>query len=147
MPNYERIGNDAYMTPKWCVYSLLSKWKPRNIYIWEPACGTGNIAEVLRNDYYVYTSDIHDYGYNLDTQTDFLKEKTNCSTIITNPPYTLIQEFIEKALEVTKGEEGQVVMLLRHEWDAPKSHRKYLQWPFAQKILLPKRPLWIDGAS
>lgn len=139
--NYERIAADAYMTPKWCVESLLGKWTPRSVVIDEPACGTGNIVTVLRDyGYKVTASDINDYGDNL--VEDFLIGGLDDFCIITNPPYTLIKEFISRALENTKKERGQVAFLLRHEWDAPKSHRQYLQWPFAHKFILPKRPIW-----
>lgn len=139
---YERVEADAYMTPKWCVESLLSKWTPRSKYVWEPACGTGNISTILKeHNYYVISTDINQYGYGEYLQ-DFLNCDDKFCCIITNPPYTLIPEFIEKALRATENLKGQVAFLLRHEWDAPKSHRKWLGYPFAGKYILPKRPIW-----
>lgn len=148
MTIYDRLEADAYMTPKWCVRSLLNKWQPRMPHeVWEPACGTGNISEVFYEElgWRPVSSDIRNTGYGIPN-IDFLTHRCNYpdySCIITNPPYTLIKEFITRAIN-TEGVQ-QVAFLLRHEWDAPKSHRPYLQWPFVYKFILPKRPLWIDG--
>jgi len=58
---------------------------------WEPACGEGHMAEVLR-EYFrsVDASDIHDYGYECRSPVDFLGrgvEGTRADWIITNPPF------------------------------------------------------------
>lgn len=70
--------------------------------IWEPACGTGNLAQPLtKNGFVVYASDLKDRGFG-EVHVDFLNTKIdNCPPIIlTNPPYSLATEFIEQALEI-----------------------------------------------
>ena len=75
--------------------------------IWEPACGCGNISEVLKkHGYKVSSTDLHDRGYG-ESGLDFLKTKIAFSdphfiidTIITNPPYSLANEFILHAMDI-----------------------------------------------
>lgn len=71
--------------------------------IWEPACGCGNISKVLiKHGYRVYSSDLYDRGFGEDG-IDFLqttKVPDTCSTIITNPPYALADEFVKHAMNI-----------------------------------------------
>lgn len=72
-------------------------------YIWECACGDGNLAKLLtQRGFIVYASDLKDRGY-CYPDVDFLKEKRTprgCNTILTNPPYSLANEFILHALDI-----------------------------------------------
>ena len=74
-----------------------------NFKIWEPACGCGNISEVLiDHGYSVISTDMYDRGYG-ESGVDFLattKMPANCDTIITNPPYSLSNEFILHAMDI-----------------------------------------------
>jgi hypothetical protein len=55
-------GNDLYETPPVAVHALL-KVEPLPRVIWEPACGPGNIVNVLRSaGHRVYASDLVNYG-------------------------------------------------------------------------------------
>lgn len=71
--------------------------------IWEPACGCGNISKVLQSHgYEVISSDLHDRGFGF-SGFDFLdsvKVPERCNTIITNPPYSLANEFILHAMDI-----------------------------------------------
>jgi hypothetical protein len=71
--------------------------------ILEPACGNNAIVSVLLEK---YTGITH---YDLSGGMDFLKESNPYDTIITNPPYSLAFEFIQKAKEVAK---QKIIMLL-----------------------------------
>jgi hypothetical protein len=108
---FEARGQDCYETPPCAVEALLKVEKlPKNI--WEPACGSGNIAEVLRAaGHEVHASDLHDYGCGCP-DVDFLEADIDGGTlpgaIVTNAPYKLAQAFVEKALELPL-----VIMLLR----------------------------------
>ena len=83
------------------------KFKPRTIRdhvpscIWECACGNGNLASYLiQNGFHVYASDLKDRGYGI-RGIDFLQAKSTYNPIIlTNPPYSLANEFIEHALKI-----------------------------------------------
>lgn len=106
-------GDDFYATPPEAVHSLLAveaKWLPRGT-IWEPACGDGAIADVLcQHGHNVYCTDLVERGYS-EGSIDFLQTRGNygAASIITNPPFKLAREFVDKALEHAP----YVAMLLR----------------------------------
>lgn len=95
----EREKNDFYATDPKAMYKLLEH-ETFNQDIWEPACGEGNLSEVLKEKgYNVYSTDLIDRGYAND-HFDFLKtEKKWQGDIITNPPFKLAIEFVKKSLE------------------------------------------------
>jgi hypothetical protein len=69
----------------------------------EPACGGGHMVKVLK-EYFdkVESCDIADYGQ--DRIADFLSKdvEQECDFIITNPPFNLAEEFVIKALSMTR---------------------------------------------
>lgn len=146
---YERIERDAYYTPAWCTEALLRHVKFSGP-IWEPAAGAGDMTRVLTAaGHDVASSDIA-YGwaeYELGLyQLDFLTTALPCNVvhIVTNPPYTLAREFIERALELTVKSGGKVAMLLRNEYDSAATRQHlFSKCPqFALKLVLTKRPRW-----
>jgi len=66
----------------------------------EPACGEGHIAKLL-DPYKTKSFDLIDRGYG-NGGVDFLTNNLlgEYSTVITNPPFALFQEFAEKALTI-----------------------------------------------
>ena len=104
--------NDCYYTPPCAVDALLAIEKlPR--LIWEPACGTGNIVKVLREaGHNVIATDLHYRGCPSSRALDFLQhrpKRREVDAIVTNPPYSLAEQFIAKSLLHAP----LVVMLLR----------------------------------
>jgi len=95
---------DFYPTPPAATKALLAaeQFEGR---IWEPACGSGAMSDVLvEHGYDVLSTDIHDYGYaGMSAKLDFLKagSDTIVDNVVTNPPFTLGQKFVEKALSVS----------------------------------------------
>lgn len=74
---------------------------------WEPACNRGYMADALRPYFqYVAATDVHDYGYRAGHDPrDFLfpdPQIKKFDWVITNPPFRLGQQFIERALEVSR---------------------------------------------
>lgn len=120
--------------------------------VWEPAVGKGKMAKVLqKHGADVYGSDIWDYGCGYDV-ADFLLTWVNPDQrdIVTNPPFAedLADKFIEHALILTQPFGGRVAMLLRNEFDCAASRRNIFgKPPFATKIVLLKRPRWIDDST
>ena len=94
----QSVINDMLYTPYESIYPIL-KYIPKTGSIWECTdCGKSKIAEVLKNNgYTVHSSDIVG-GF------DFLKDKPDFEfdMIITNPPYSLKDDFIEKCYEYEK---------------------------------------------
>ena len=70
--------------------------------IWEPACGEGHISKVLQaHGYEVISTDLIYRGFGDPEPLDFLKETLDDfeGDIITNPPYSMGLEFVQRALE------------------------------------------------
>lgn len=87
----DRHPKDDYPTdPRW-TRALLRNVKLRGT-IWEPAAGDGAIVKVLEAEgYSVVATDI-------SRGEDFLTSGREADTIITNPPYRLLDRFIEHGL-------------------------------------------------
>jgi hypothetical protein len=139
---YERKALDFYATPAWVTEALVGHVVARPGLIWEPACGDGQMVNVLKEQFVVLATDINNTGL------DFLavKEMPNCGIrgIITNPPYDKAEEFCAHALELTKQVGGYVAMLLRCDFDHAKS-RSYLfrdHPAWSKKLVLTKRIVW-----
>jgi hypothetical protein len=149
-PSFVRRDLDHYPTPDWvsaAILPYLSRHLKTASSIWEPACGTGCMAEVLRRDHTVIATDIADYGYS-NGICDFLKSGEPASVIVTNPPYNGAEIFIRHALKLTENKHGIVAMLLRNEYDSAVGRIDlFNKPPFARKIVLTRRPRWIPGTT
>lgn len=89
---------DFYETPPEATHALL-RVEAFLGYVLEPACGAGAIARVLGyHSIPVMTNDIHQYGYQLDHQRDFLQHCWPVPNIIMNPPYNQAEKFVRHAL-------------------------------------------------
>lgn len=121
-----RIEQDFYPTPLTAFNPLMPyiKQLPQIRYkdafngdpiVFEPACGDGRLISAMNAE------GIPAYGDDLDNGYDFLVDETPREIIVTNPPFSLAQEFIERATTNS----GDVFMLLRlnflgsqerHDW-------------------------------
>lgn len=98
--DHDRERADYYATEPAAV-EWLCKLETFNHKVLEPSCGAGHISEVLKaHGYEVESRDLVDRGYG--TQADFLSIDNQewDGDIITNPPYSFAQEFVEKALRI-----------------------------------------------
>lgn len=107
---------DFFPTPPWATRALmehiiipqlglLGRKQLRSMTCWEPACGMGDMAHPL-TEYFgrVLASDVHDYNGSF-SPIDFLLPGTEPPSvvlggvewIITNPPFALAEQFIERA--------------------------------------------------
>lgn len=96
----DRERADYYATEPAAV-EWLCKLETFNHKVLEPSCGAGHISEVLKaHGYEVESRDLVNRGYG--TQADFLSIDNQewDGDIITNPPYSFAQEFVEKALRI-----------------------------------------------
>lgn len=82
----KRKKSDFYETPYSLTWLLLENEKIEGSVL-EPACGNGAISKIVG-------------GIAYDKDVDFFNESNKYDTIITNPPYSLAQDFILKAKEV-----------------------------------------------
>ena len=137
-PLANREKDDFYPTPPEMTEALLSVEQFRD-EILEPACGDGAISRVLESHGYSVTStDLVYRGYG-EGGRDFLEEQHgSVPNIITNPPFTLVEEFIENAVSRANRKVailGRLGLLegqgRRKIWDATPPARV---WVFSRRI-------------
>ena len=126
---YQRKVLDQYETPAWVTLALIPHLPEFNGKIWEPACCSGKMVAALRQTGFDVV------GSDITQGVDFLRQapEMGVGAIITNPPYALAQELIERALHF---EDTRIVaMLLCTDFDNAGS-RAHL---FAAVRYLPKK--------
>lgn len=124
----ERQAEDYYATDPKAVHLLcqLEKFAPN---IREPACWEWHVSDVLKWYWYnVLSSDIVDRWY--WEVIDFMMDgRVFDGDIVTNPPYSIWKEFVEKALNsINNG--SKIAMFLKLQ---------FLEWK-ARKKLFEKNP-------
>jgi len=99
---------DDFPTPPWATRALLEHVirdeEYESMSCLEPACHKGYMSKVLKEKFKeVISSDIYDYGYG--TVEDFLTSTHAVNSfdwMITNPPFRLAEEFLNKALPIAR---------------------------------------------
>lgn len=95
-PPLSRNYRNDFQTPPEALEPLYPYLDP-DWLIWEPACGHGNLVRGLSaNGYHVYATDI------LDGWDFFSGDLEHFDCIITNPPYSQKQEFLERCYYLGK---------------------------------------------
>lgn len=141
-----RQKEDFYATPPIATETFLREFE---LYgeVLEPCCGMGHISKVIKDKYpdlKVTSTDIVDRGY-ADEVKDFLKDSfKECDVLITNPPYKLGKEFVDRALEISK---DKVIMLMKIQFLEAESRKEWLQsTPLKYVYVHSKRmSCWKDG--
>lgn len=95
------MHHDAYFTPPEMTVALMERQKFRGV-VWEPACGAGNMSEVVnRYGLPVVSSDVFNYGFPGTIRHDFLTDRPTWwfDSVVTNPPYSgkVIRPWIKRA--------------------------------------------------
>ena len=95
IPNRQGSPND-FQTPPEAIKPLLPYLK-KDWLIWECACGKGNLVNALNSEGFLTE------GTDILTGHDFLTwEPKGYDCIITNPPFSIKQEFLERAYKLGK---------------------------------------------
>lgn len=140
----KREKDDFYPTPPHATIALLEREK-FNGNVWEPACGDGAISKILEEKgFEVYSSDKFDRGYGVGG-IDFLTidSHSRFDNVITNPPYKLAQEFVEKALEVA---DKKVAMLLKLNFlESARRYEMFRKTPLKTVYVFSKRLNFYEG--
>jgi hypothetical protein len=119
----EREVNDYYATDPIAAQLLMQNEKLHKD-IWECACGGGHLSkEFEKAGYNVKSTDLIYRGYG-QGGVDFLEQTEQFTgDIITNPPYKLAYEFIEKGMElITEG--NKVCMFLKLQFLEGKKRKE-----------------------
>ena len=145
--NGERIDSDFYPTPKDVTIALM-EFLDKHGYInymlseknnvLEPCCGDGAISKVLiEYGFLVESNDIRFTEFQ-DRQIDYFFREFKRDVIITNPPFSMAEDFIKKALKET---DYLVAMLLKTQyWHASKRIKLFTDHPPAYILPLTWRP-------
>lgn len=111
---YKRNASDFYPTPPEATQALLDFLKlQKGTRVWEPACGEGHMVDAMK------ANGLECIGTDINTGTDFLAADIPEGTewIITNPPFSLAEQFIRKSAEHNVA----FAMLLKSQyWHAAK---------------------------
>ena len=141
-----RIDGDYYATPAWATELILDElYLPNGSLVLDPSAGEGAILDVAAR--YGHST----IGYELDgvragncrnkhstIQCDALGPDAWCyaSAIVGNPPFSLAQEFAEKAAQWAEANGSVAALLLRLAFAESKArvefHRSY---PSALRVL------------
>jgi len=99
-PPMRQGSPDDFQTPKEALLPLLP-YLNKDWYIWECACGNGNLVRGLEEHGY------HVNGTDILTGCDFLDWQSRVNTIwmdciVTNPPFKYKQQFLEQCYKLGK---------------------------------------------
>ena len=135
---YNRSAADFYPTPPDVTYALLDFLaSPAGAKIWEPACGQGHMVKAMEQKGYSVI------GTDLSSGTDFLEcAAMPCDWIITNPPFSLADKFIERCAQHGK----PFALLLKSQyWHAKKRLAIFKNTPPTYICPLTWRPDFMFG--
>lgn len=137
---YDRVADDWYVEPSWCIDALLVAEPPFKGLCADPACGGGNIPRRMRTaGVECFGADIVDRGYGV--QRDFFLDDTQYTSVISNPPYGPLQEFVEHALIFTTDRVAVLARLAFLEGQARRSFFKSTPlarvWVSSRRISMP----------
>jgi len=145
----DRAKNDFYPTPPEATRALLNFLDlPSNTHVWEPACGTGSMSQVLEERYKVTSTTLYDQGYG-EIGIDFLQSQSerscDCDWIITNPPFKISVDFIKRAMscDIT----GFAFLLKSQYWHAKSRIQLFFDTKPRYVLPLTWRPDFIGGGS
>lgn len=134
-----RRPSDLYPTPAEVTVALMRFLQlPPDVIVWEPASGKGDMVQAM------FSCGITAYGTDIERGVDFLKFSScpgyrigEIDWIITNPPFSLAEEFIRHAAELNK----PFAMLLKAQyWHAAKRAKLFEELPPSYILPLTWRP-------
>ena len=150
----KRNESDFYATPAWCVQNLLKAVNLPGGQWLEPAAGDGAIIRAvnrpdvkwdaweIRSEEKTFLAPLADVHIGDFTQA-LLPTSYRYAVAITNPPFSLAQEFIEKAMYCA----DHVVMLLRLNYLASKKRYDFMSKNTPDVYVLPTRPSFTNGGT
>jgi len=133
---YSRAASDWYVEPRSCINALLDVETFAG-QSWDPSCGGGNIPLAMQaRGLNCWGSDIADRGFGT-TGLSFFDAEDRADSIVSNPPYGVIEDYIDRALSLT---DCKVAILARLAFLEGQARRqKFTQWPLARVWVSSKR--------
>lgn len=136
---YKRNESDFYPTPPEATIALLDFLKiPKDKKIWEPACGENHMVNAIKE----YGYDV--VGTDIQTGTDFLTADIpdGIDWIITNPPFSVSESFIERCIWSKK---PFALLLKAQYWHAKRRVNLFREHPPKYILPLSWRPDFMMG--
>jgi len=137
-PKAERQKEDFYATEPKALEIFIDKLNEDEINlssVWEPSCGMGHLAEVLKkNGYLELATDLIDRGYGLvgvDFLGDYLLNRGNTwkGDILTNPPFKLAEKFVEKGMNILEDGNKLILFLKIQFLEGQKRKELFKKYP------------------
>jgi predicted RNA methylase len=161
----DRRRLDQYMTPRWAVTAILPELGPwiRSGLVLEPSCGRGDILTAIQT----YQPNAKVLGIDVDLdmaaeaqaanpratvvcrdylQLDLRAMNLRPALIIGNPPYSMAEEFVTKALDDVASN-GAVAFLLRLAFMAGQAREDLHKRLRPDVHVFPKRPSFTDDGK
>lgn len=134
-PKNDRVENDYYATNPQAVRDILKILQNdicEDSSFLEPCAGEGHILNVIKEFYpnnKILASDLIDRGNSdIVPNIDFLTSDCDFKfdVIITNPPYSLGKEFVEKSMELLE-DYGYCIMFLKIQFLEGEKRREFFK--------------------
>lgn len=146
-----RPKHDFFATDPRAVEMLMDAYTFNKGSFLEPCVGMGHISEVIKKRYpnsNIVNLDIVDRGYPDTVEQDFLlyNSEQMFDNIVTNPPYGLAKEFVEKGLSLL-APNGKMAMFLKIQFlESQKRIELFKKYPPKYIYVFSNRmPTWRNG--
>jgi hypothetical protein len=137
---FEREANDWYIEPEWCSQRLFAVERFPGTLL-DACAGTGRIAKAAKAaGYKVLAADIVDRGYRGCKVQDFLTRTTAPASIVCNPPFDIIKDFVQHALKL-----GATKVAMINEVKRLNAARWLNELPLRRVWLMTPRPSMPPG--
>jgi hypothetical protein len=146
-----RAESDFYETPAWCTRLLLDQLPAPDVIL-DPCAGNGAVLRVAESRGFPTCGvEINEARAEVSqaTHVDFLLDDYEWRQfgpfwVVTNPPYSLAFEFVQKCLSI--GAIG-VAMLLPINWLASRKRHALLSKHTPAIWVLPQRPAFVNNKT
>jgi predicted RNA methylase len=149
----KRNPGDYYSTPAWAVRALL-RVLPAPTTVLEPAAGTGAILTEIKRMWPATAArgieidpgraeQCREIGHDVVTDDFLLAPIRPADMVITNPPFSLALEFVQRGLATAP----HVAMLLRLSFLASIKRAAFIREHSPDVFILSKRPSFSGGAT
>jgi len=132
-----RRERDFYPTPSAVVHVLIPFLGDFPRFVWDPACGDDSLAKALNQGFFIIACT--DIVNNEERDAlDFLATTDRVAdAIITNPPYSLAEEFIRHAFKIGV---THMALLLKANFENAYRGGLFEEFPYAHRLPLTWRP-------
>lgn len=129
---------DFYSTPIKSFEPIIPMIRKLNVPVFEPAQGDGRLVEAMQN------AGVRAFGEDISTGKDFFQRFDYHPCIVTNPPFSLAQEFCDHAIKHA----DHVFMLLRLNFLGSQKRKGWWKSnPPSALFVLSERPDFTGGGG